>query len=333
MVTLAGQIACTSSLSWDGNQQTQLAQADNSMAAPQPVPAKSVEPTAQGSRGKVLVVLSSEDKITLKNNVIHPTGFFLSELMVPLKKLVDAGYTPIFANPQGNKAIMDKTSDGAFWFGDAPNAAPEAKERANREYQEIKELCKQLGVCGDGLVGTKNLKSLAAVVSEGLDQYSGLLVPGGHAPMEDLWKSKELGDILRHFHAAQKPTALICHGPIALLSALGKPEDYIEALTRGDATSQAAQAKGWIYSGYSLTIFTTPEEQQEEPGQDNALGGFVKFYPDQALEGAGANVRRAQKWNGNVVVDKELITGQNPMSDGALGDALLKALNAQADKR
>jgi len=35
-----------------------------------------------------------------------------------------------------------------------------------------------------------------------------------------------------------------------------------------------------------MTSFSTLEEMQEEPGQDNALGGFVRFYPDQALDGA-----------------------------------------------
>ena len=41
----------------------------------------------------------------------------------------------------------------------------------------------------------------------------------GHAPLEDLKLNKDLGRILLHFHAAQRPTAIICHAPIALLSA------------------------------------------------------------------------------------------------------------------
>lgn len=336
VMALAGQAANALSFSWDGNQQAQiLVQSDDNALAQPPaqVKAKPVQTKGAVSNGKVLVILSSEDKIILKNNIVHPTGFFLSELMVPLRKLLDAGYEPVFANPMGNKAVMDKVSDGAFWFGDTPDATPEAKERAGKEYQEIKKLCTQLGICGEGLSGTKDLKSLAVVISEGLDHYEAVLVPGGHAPMEDLWKSRELGVILRYFHAARKPTALICHGPIALLSVMSDPEAYISALTDGDAPGQVERSKDWSYKDYSLTVFTTPEEQQEEPGgQDNALGGFVKFYPDQALESAGARASRAQKWTSNVIVDRELITGQNPMSDGALGDALIKALNAKASK-
>lgn len=41
----------------------------------------------------------------------------------------------------------------------------------------------------------------------------------GHAPLEDLKDDKDLGRILLHFHRAQRPTAIICHAPIALLSA------------------------------------------------------------------------------------------------------------------
>ena len=88
-------------------------------------------------------------------------------------------------------------------------------------------------------------------------------------------------------------------------------------------------ARSWMYAGYSMTVFTTAEERQEEPGQDNALGGFVRFYPDEALEKAGGNISRAGKWQNHVVVDRELITGQNPMSDQALADAFVRALNSR----
>jgi len=41
--------------------------------------------------------------------------------------------------------------------------------------------------------------------------------------MEDLWKDRSLRTVLRHFHANAKPTALICHAPIALLAAMDDP--------------------------------------------------------------------------------------------------------------
>lgn len=260
---------------------------------------------AQAAPKKVLVVLSSENKITLANGVVHPTGFFLSELMVPVKGLIEAGYEPVFATPQGNEPAIDKISDSAFWFGGG-----EAK------YQEIKRLFSQLD-------GIKTPLKLADVRRQNLSQYAGILVPGGHAPMEDLLVNKDLGKLLHYFHQTEKPTALICHGPIALLSTLQDPVGFTQALADGNSTT----AQGWIYQDYAMTIFSTPEEQQEEPGQDNALGGFVKFYPDDALRLAGGKVSAAGKWQSHVVRDRELITAQNPMSDVEFTKALVEALN------
>lgn len=46
-----------------------------------------------------------------------------------------------------------------------------------------------------------------------------VLLVAGHAPLEDLKADKDLGRILMHFHNKQRPTGIICHAPIALLSA------------------------------------------------------------------------------------------------------------------
>lgn len=238
---------------------------------------------------KVLVVLSSEDKIILENGIVHPTGYFLPELGVPLEALVLAGYEPVFATPKGNTPTMDKVSDSAAWFGGD-----------EQRYQAIKSFVASFD-------GMKNPLSLKQVLKIDLNDYAGILVPGGHAPMEDLYKDAHLGEILRQFHAQEKPTGLICHGPIALLS--------------------ARENGKWIYSGYQMTVFSTAEEQQEEPGQDNMLGGYVLFYPDQALAEAGGVVSTGEKWKSHVVRDRELITGQNPMSDKEFAAEFVKALN------
>lgn len=266
---------------------------------------------------KILVVVSSEDKITLKDGIVHPTGFFLSEMMVPVQALVKAGYTPVFANPRGNTPAMDVISDSAFWF------------RNQDEYVAIRSAF-------DALSQIKNPKRLSDVIDEGLDQYAGVFLPGGHAPMEDLLKDKDMGKIFKYFHAKGKPTALICHGPIALLSALDDSERFVQALSdlgigkKVSAEELASLTKNWIYQGYKMTAFSTKEEQQEEPGQDDALKGFVKFYPDEALGNAGGHVLvNAIKWRSNVVVDRELITGENPFSDRELAAEFIKALKTQ----
>jgi len=86
-------------------------------------------------------------------------------------------------------------------------------------------------------------------------------------------------------------------------------------------------ATGWPCAGYRVTVFSTGEEQALEGPQ--GLGGNVQFYPVNALAEAGAHVDSVANWHSNVIVDRELITGQQPMSAPAFGDALVAMLNAQ----
>lgn len=51
----------------------------------------------------------------------------------------------------------------------------------------------------------KNPIKFSEVTDEILNSCSGVFVPGGHAPMEDLGGNKELGRILLHFHSNAKP--------------------------------------------------------------------------------------------------------------------------------
>ena len=85
-------------------------------------------------------------------------------------------------------------------------------------------------------------------------------------------------------------------------------------------------AQGWTYAGYRLTIFSTGEEQALEG--PNGLGGNVQFYPVNALAEAGAHVDTVANWHSNVIIDRELITGQQPMSASEFGDALVAKLKA-----
>lgn len=50
------------------------------------------------------------------------------------------------------------------------------------------------------------------------ENYDLLILPGGKAPAK-LRKSQKLQTIVRHFFAADKPVAAICHGPQILVSA------------------------------------------------------------------------------------------------------------------
>jgi putative intracellular protease/amidase len=79
-------------------------------------------------------------------------------------------------------------------------------------------------------------------------------------------------------------------------------------------------SKSWPYSGYHLTAFATGEEEQLE-GPNG-----VQFYPVNALAEAGAHLDTIANWHRNVVIDRELTSGRQPMSAPKFGDVLLAKL-------
>jgi putative intracellular protease/amidase len=257
------------------------------------------------SKGNILVIVSSESSMELQGGGSYKTGYFLNELTVPVKKLVEEGYSVTFSNPQGNKPSMDIHSDSADFF--------------NKDVLKYK----QIKTFHDGLTELKSPRKLQEVIQEGLTKYDAVFFPGGHAPMQDLLKDSSVRQVLTHFHQAGKPTALICHGPISLIAAMPEPENFVEAMYQGDIKKATALATNWPYKGYEMTIFSTSEEKVSESKQ---LGGKMRFYPEAAMKIAGGDVRVAQPWQSQVVQDRELITGQNPFSDDALAEILLKTI-------
>lgn len=256
---------------------------------------------AAASKGKVLVLLSSETQLELADGSQYPTGYYLNEFGVPADALQQAGYELVLVTPKGNAPRVDQRSVDTQYFGG--------------DEQEMQRIQKVIA----NLDGINDTHKLADVLKGDLSQFDALFIPGGHAPLIDLVGNPEVGELLTYFHNQQKPTAAICHGPIALLSPQQMPAQFIDQF----AQEGQSQAQDWIYEGYQMTIFSTPEEQVFE-GSLN--GKQIRYYPAAAMQAAGANLEQAEAWQPNVVVDRELITGQNPFSDKVLAEALIKQL-------
>lgn len=261
---------------------------------------------AAAHAGQVLVVLSDADRLDLKDGRIFPTGFYLNELMQPVKLLLDAGHRVTFATPTGRAPTVDaKSIDPAYFGNDA------ADMNAHRDLLERLALTSK---------EKSPVVSLARVEQIGYDRFDAVYIPGGHAPMQDLLKNRALGRLLADFHRRGKTTALVCHGPIALLSTLPDADGFVAAMASG----QVARAPQWIYGGYRLTVISNAEEEQ---AKSQLGGGEMKFYPQTALQRAGAQLDgNAAPWMAHVVVDRELITGQNPASAIAVAKELLRQL-------
>jgi putative intracellular protease/amidase len=156
--------------------------------------------------------------------------------------------------------------------------------------------------------GFQQPTALSALSDAELDEFDAVFAPGGHGPMVDLADNPDVGRLLLALHRKHAPIAALCHGPAMLLSA---PE----------------RAGGqWLFDGYRLTSFTDEEEDQTEAG---LLG--LAWLVDVALKNAGAVFDDGPAaWISHVVVDRNLITGQNPGSTEATADAVIKKLLAPA---
>ena len=82
--------------------------------------------------------------------------------------------------------------------------------------------------------------------------------------MVDLMQDPDLGEILRHVHSTAKPTALLCHGPIAIAAAMPKAKEFRAALVAGKPEEAKRLAEGWQYAGYRMTVFSNDEEHYAE---------------------------------------------------------------------
>lgn len=254
----------------------------------------------------VLVVLSDSDHLDLKDGKVFSTGFYLNELMQPVKLLLDAGHTVTFATPTGKAPTLDRSSDDKMYFNNDVAAL-----------QTHKALLEQLKITSPG---ESPVISLSRVEQVGYEHFDAVYIPGGHAPMQDLLHSQALGKLLNSFHQQGKTTVLVCHGPIALLSTLADPT----AFTRRLETGKAATANNWTYAGYKFTVISN---QEEEIAKGLLNGGAMKFYPQTALEKAGGVFSsNTAPWASHVVVDRELVTGQNPASALAVGNTLVDRL-------
>ena len=266
------------------------------------VPSIAVEAAA---KGKVLLVASSTDTLALKDGKIDPTGYFLDELTVPTMRLLEEGYEVVLATPKGDIPVMDKVSNNVGLFYGSQAALDEALDFVQHNPIMLHPI------------------KIKDAIAEGLEQYVAVYVPGGHAPMNDLMQDKDFGKVLRHFHENGKPTAFLCHGPIASLAALDDPVGYRKALVSGTFDEQAEKSKNWQYAGYRMTIYSNAEEYSVE---EFVLKGKLPFYVADALQIAGGIVEHAPLNQGHVVRDRELITGQNPASDHMIAEELVKAL-------
>jgi putative intracellular protease/amidase len=145
------------------------------------------------------------------------------------------------------------------------------------------------------------LRAPLALADVDAGDYDAVVLPGGHGPMADLHEDPDLRRILVAADAAGKIIAPFCHGPAGLLSAVD-------------------DAGNFPFAGRRLTVFSNEEELGGGTGEN------TPWLVETALSDKGVVVVNGPAWQSHVVVDGNLISGQNPQSSTDVARTVLEAL-------
>lgn len=148
----------------------------------------------------------------------------------------------------------------------------------------------------------KDLDNTSKLTDIDYKTYDAIFIPGGHGPMFDLAQDMLLGEIVSYFYNSHKIVSAVCHGPAGLINAKTKTGDS-------------------IVKGMQVTCFTNEEEKLVQKDK------LVPFMLESKLRQLGAYFNEAAPWTENVIVDANLITGQNPESAKMLAEMVIKKLH------
>ncbi len=147
------------------------------------------------------------------------------------------------------------------------------------------------------LANTVRLSNVAA------GDYDAVFYPGGHGPLWDLAEDPDSIRLIEVMFGAGKPVAAVCHAP--------------GVFRHARAPDGSALVKGKSVTGFSNT-------EEEAVG----LTHVVPFLVEDSLKQNGGVYSKTPDWQPYVVVDGNLITGQNPASSEAGAKDLLNQLTA-----
>jgi len=228
---------------------------------------------------KILIVLSAADTWTRADGSKYESGVWAEEFVVMDEKFIAEGCTVDIATPGGVAPTIDQHSMN-------PDVVGQANVDHFRSYLDA--------------IAERLANPLVLADVDGR-HYDAIVIPGGHGPVEDLYKDPDMGRILLEADRAGILIAPVCHGQAALLAARG-PDG------------------SWPFAGRAMTSFSD-EEEVELGTADNAL-----WLLADTLRKSGARYEKGPNWCAYVVRDGNLLTGQNPASSEPLAEAVLAAL-------
>lgn len=149
----------------------------------------------------------------------------------------------------------------------------------------------------------KHSKSLKEVVGQ---QFDCVYLAGGHGTMYDFPNNTTLQKIIREQYESNKIVAAVCHGVGGLLNV---------KLSNGE----------YLIKDKTITGFNWFEESLARRKKE------VPFNLEKSLKERGSDYKKAFiPMTSKVLVDGNLITGQNPFSSKEIAEIVIKQLNNKA---
>lgn len=150
------------------------------------------------------------------------------------------------------------------------------------------------------------LANPAALEDLDVDDFDVVFVPGGFGVFQDLGDTAVIGQLVADAHRREgKVVGTLCSGISALLAA------------RDDDGS-------WPFVGKRMTGFPTSEMI------DFGVAEAAPWLPEERLKTLGADYAPGEKHTDVIVVDGNLVTGQNGASSRRTADAVVERVNALA---
>jgi putative intracellular protease/amidase len=240
------------------------------------------------------------------------TGWYLPEAAHPHEVLKKNHFVITFASPIGQPAHVVQGSVAAF-TKDQVSTSWGTKRRRRRScfafpvpffflffsfpYEISTAFLNEF--VKDGLLqDVKSVKDLKA------SDFQIIFYPGGHGPMFDLASDKTTAAFTASAYDGGAVVGAVCHGPAALVPIV---------LQNGEP----------LVKGKQVACFTNDEENAVK------LSSFMPFALESKLRELGGISSAKGLWQSHAVTADRLVTGQNPASGTAVGEALVAAVKAK----
>ncbi|WP_149359521.1 glyoxalase III HchA [Lolliginicoccus suaedae] len=233
-----------------------------------------------GDRWKILVIATEERYMLMENGTFFSTGNHPVETLLPLHHMAEAGYGIDVATVGG--------APGKFeWW-----AFPKEDEAIKSAWQATSE-------------AFKAPKRLGDLLSEGLDDYAAIFIPGGHGAMNGIPFSKDVQQVLDFFLETDRLIITLCHGP---------------AVFRAGGLDREKNP----FAGYKIVAF--PDSL--DFGANIEIGylpGLMPWKLGATLEAEGIEVVN-DDMSGATTRDRNVLTGDSPLAANQLGKESVAAL-------